>query len=323
VVIRKPLTLRTTGVMSRLPICRTEPTRCAVLVASPEFSGENGFLRLESTSGITLAHVILDGNRDARLASPAAQSCQAGFNRRGFNATASQCVGCALHDVVSRGALCGTAFEWTGANATIQHSTFHDNGDALVRLMWADGLTALYVPDSTITDNRFTDNSDIGLIVGYGARAYIARNEVVQRRQRAFAGLMLDNFNSSDLRIRGDFRDAVMSANTVDCGRYLCGFGIQLGPHPWYDSPNIVGGEVTGNYVVGAGVGINVDGAGTRESPIVIYANTVLLIDDRAMLIPLCARTHQGSRLDIAPDSFVIRRNDLSLPARSRDWHDC
>jgi hypothetical protein len=320
--IGKPLTLRTAGIASPFPVCRADPDRCAVFVAAPDLSAENGFVRLESTSDVTLSHVVLDGNREARLASPAAQACQEGRNRGGFNATALDCVRCALHDVVSRRALCGTAFEWTGAFAAIRHSTFADNGDGSSRLMWADGLTALYVPDSVVTDNLFADNSDIGLIVGHGARALIARNRVVQQRQHAFAGLMLDNFNSSDRRVRGDFRRAVITANTIECGTYQCGFGIQLGPHPWYRSPNIEGGEVTGNRISGAGVGINVDGAGTRRAPIAVYANTVLRVDEPSTF-PLCSRVAESSFMDIAPDSVVNRRGDETMPARRRSWHDC
>lgn len=31
--------------------------------------------------------------------------------------------------------------------------------------MWADGLTAIYAPDSDIRDNRFFENSDVSLIL--------------------------------------------------------------------------------------------------------------------------------------------------------------
>ncbi len=322
VTIRKPLTLRTSGLQTPFPVCRTEPDRCALFVAAPGFSAENGFVRLESTSDVTLAHIVFDGNRQARLASPAAKACQSGHNRAGFNASALECLRCALHDIVSVQALCGTAFEWTGGFATIRHSTFADNGDGLSPLMWADGLTALYAPHSSITDNLFSENSDIGLIVGHGAGTLIARNRVVQQRQQAFAGLMLDNFNSSDLDIRGDFRGAVIAANTIECGTYGCGFGLQLGPHPWYRSPNIEGGEVTGNRISGAGVGINIDGAGTRRAPIAVYANTVLGVDEPTTF-PLCAQVHQSTLLNIAPDSVVNRRGDEATPARRRYWHDC
>jgi hypothetical protein len=322
VTISKPLELTTAAERWRGPVCRQSAASCANFVASPGLLVDNGMFRLESTTGVTLSHLVIDGNREQRLASAAADACRAGQNRAGFNASALDCARCALRDVVSQHALCGTGFEWTGSGASIRESTFRDNGDVSSPRMWADGLTALYAPASIITDNVLEDNSDVGLIVGHGAGSFIARNAIVQRRQHVFAGLMLDNFNSADIARRGDFRGATVTANSIDCGRYLCGFGIQLGPHPWYQSPNIIGGEVTGNRVVGAGVGINVDGAGVRDAPMTIYANTIISVIEPTTF-PLCASVHESSRLDVAPDSVVNRRQDVEIPARRRDWHDC
>ena len=322
VVIVKPVTLRTAAVHERFPVCRTFPARCATFLAAPAFAASQGLLLLQSTSDVTLQHIVLDGNRNARLQSDAAAACGRGDNRRGFNATALECVRCALFDLVSVRALCGTGFEWTGAAAAIEHSTFRDNGDASSERLWADGLTALFVPFSRLVDNLFLDNSDIGLIVGHGAGALIGRNRIVQRRQPAFAGLMLDNFNSADLTRRGDFRRAVVTANEIECGRSLCGFGIQLGPHPWYRSPNIVGGEVSGNRVTGAAIGINIDGAGRPDSPITVFANTIVTVEQR-LQVALCGREFPTSDIDIAPDSYVERRGDTRHQARRRDWHEC
>lgn len=322
VIIRKPVTLRTRGLTARGAVCRETPDSCARLVAAPEFAGDNGLVQIERTRDVLLEHLVLDGNRSERLDSPAASACRGGHNRSGFNAVSAGCVSCGLHDLVSQRALCGTGFEWDGARATIAFSTFRDNGDASSRLLWADGLTALYAPDSRITDNLFADNSDIGLIVGHGARSLIARNHITQHRQHAFAALMLDNFNSEDLESRGDFRGAMVTANRIDCGTYGCGFGIELGPHPWYQSRNIVGAEVTGNLISGAGVGINIDGAGTPGSPVVVYANTIRMVNETTPF-PLCGRTYHSSPLDIAPDAVVSRRQDTAVPALTRDWHGC
>jgi hypothetical protein len=321
-LIRKTLTLATTGVAAPFATCRANPGACATFIASPDFSGDGGLLRIESADAVRLEHLVIDGNRAARLASPAAAACAAGNNRAGYNASAEGCADCALFDVVSQNALCGTGFEWTGRRARIEQSTFRDNGDAGNRNMWADGLTALHVPGSHIAGNEFSDNSDIGLIVGHAPGSLIARNRIVQRRQHAFAGLMLDNFNSGDLEERGDFRGAVVTANSVDCGREKCGFGINLGPHAWYDSRNIVGGEVMGNTVSGANVGISIDGAGTEDWPIEVYSNTVRLVREAASF-PLCHRMNETSALDVAPDSVVNRRGDSSPYAQRRDWHAC
>lgn len=307
VVVSSPLTIRTAGSADTGLSCVTEPARCAILMAGPDLRDPFGFLFLRATSNVVLEHLVLDGNRAARLSSPAARSCQLGRNAEGFNAAAVGCLRCALDDMVSRNALCGTAMVWSGAQASIRRSEFSANGDGTTPRMWADGLTLVYAPDSDIRENRFVDNTDIGLIVGYGARSRIEHNLILQRTQTAFAGLMLDNFNSNSL---GDFRGAVIASNIVDCGRQLCVFGIQVGPGPWYPSQNIVGGEVHGNEVRGAKVGINVDGAGDRRVPIAIFANMVSDVPVRAHFSE-CARRIPTNWMNVSPTSVVDRRNEL------------
>jgi hypothetical protein len=231
------------------------------------------------------------------------------------------CVGCALHDVVSTQALCGTAMLWSGAQASIQRSEFRNNGDASTPLMWADGLTAVYAPESDIRDNVFADNSDIGVIIGHAARSRIEGNLVVQRTQRAFAGLMLDNFHSNNLSFRGDFRGAVIAGNLVDCGAQLCVFGIQVGPGPWYPTRNIVGGELRGNDVRGAKVGINVDGAGQRLAPTAVFDNRVSGVPSGAVFVD-CPKPIPTGWMNVSPISFVDRRDD-SLPTAAHLSDPC
>lgn len=306
VSVSTPLTLRTAGSANTSLSCMAAPDQCAILMAGPDLLEANGFLIIHSTNNVMLEHLVLDGNRNARLSSAAAQSCQAGKNSRGFNAAVLGCVRCALDDVVSRNALCGTGMVWSGAQAVIRRSEFRANGDATTPRMWADGLTLVYAPESEIRQNRFIDNSDVGLIVGYGVRSRVERNVVLQRTQAAFAGLMLDNFNSNEL---GDFRGAVIANNTVDCGSQLCLFGIQVGPRPWYHARNIVGGEVYSNEVHGAKVGINVDGAGLRRVPIAIFANRVWNIPAQSSFSD-CARPIPTDWMNIAPTSVVDRRDE-------------
>ena len=311
VVVSRPVTIRTAGSGGTALSCRATPGQCATLMAALDLFDALGFLFVRSTSGVTLEHLVLDGNRAARLASTAAQYCRLGRTATGFNASVVNCVGCALNDLVSKNALCGTAMLWSGAQASIRHSEFRNNGDASTARMWADGLTAVYAPESDIRENVFFDNSDIGLIVGHGARSRIEGNLVVQRTQRAFAGLMLDNFHSNNLSFRGDFRGAVIAANTVDCGSQLCVFGIQAGPGPWYPTRNIVGGELRGNEVHGAKVGINVDGAGHRLAPIAVFANRVSGVPAGAVFSD-CARTIPTGWMNVSPISIVDRRDEFA-----------
>jgi hypothetical protein len=312
-VVSKPLTIRTAGSSSGLVSCVATPDRCAILMAAPDLVETDGFLLVHKTTDVVVEHVILDGNRAERLSSPAAESCQAGRNRAGFNAAFIGCVKCALQDVVSRNALCGSGMVWSGRDALIQRNEFSANGDAAVPRMWADGLTVVYAPHSLISWNRLVDNSDVALIVGYGVRSSIERNVIVQRTQPAFAGLMLHNFNSNDLATRGDFRGSEVKYNTVDCGFRLCLFGIQLGPWPWDPTKNIIGGEVHDNDVRGAKVGINADGAGIVGYPMAIFANTVTNVPSGAYFAD-CAQPIPAEWMNIAPTSVVDRR-DEAVPA--------
>ncbi len=311
VVISKALTIRTAGGAGHDVGCVANPDQCATLMADPHLYAPHGMLLVRVTTGARLEHLVLDGNRAARLDTPAARSCRAGQNSLGFNVAVLECTRCAVEDVVSMNALCGTGMAWIGGQAVIRRSEFRANGDASTPRMWADGLTLLFAPDSDISDNRFIDNSDIGLIVGYGVRSRVEGNLVVQRAQPAFAGLMLDNFNSNDLHTRGDFRGAVVTRNTIDCGAQLCVFGIQVGPRPWYPAQNIIGGELHDNEVRGAKIGINVDGAGVRMAPTAVFANSVSGVPDRAYFSD-CARSIPTHWLNVGPSSVVDRRDELT-----------
>ena len=307
IVVSTPITLR--GAASSASSCVAAPDECAVLVGAPDFADQWGLLVVRSTTKATLQRLVIDGNRAERTESDAARSCVNGDNTYGFNAGVFECEGCRLDDLVSRNAVCGTGMVWTGGNATIEHSAFLSNGDSATRSMWADGLTLLSAPRSTIRENTFEDNSDVGLIIGHGIDSRVDHNAIRQRTQPAFAGLMLDNFNSNDRSVQGDFRGAVIASNTVDCGAQLCTFGIQVGPRPWYRSNNIVGGELHDNIVKGAKIGINVDGAGDRDAPTAIFSNSVEPAPPGSYFAT-CAQPIPATWMNIAPTSIVDRRNE-------------
>lgn len=308
IVISAPVTLRTAA--GATPVsCVTAPETCAVLVAAPDLAERWGVLVVQSTTEVRLEHFIIDGNRAARTTSPAAQFCVDGDNAYGFNVSVLECEGCSVEDLISRNALCGTGMVWTGGGASIERSAFLSNGDAATRSLWADGLTALYAPRSIIRHNIFENNSDVALIVGFGVDSRIERNAIMQRTQPSFAGLMLDNFNSNDRTARGDFRGAVVANNTIDCGPQLCTFGIQIGPRPWYPTNNILGGEVHDNIVMGAKIGINVDGAGDRDAPTAIFGNTVDAPQSGSYFVE-CPRPIPAESMNISPTSIIDRRNE-------------
>jgi nitrous oxidase accessory protein NosD len=227
VVVSTPLTIRTAGSGGTSLSCAGGSDQCAVLVAAPDLLATWGLVVVWSTNNVTLEHVVIDGNRAARTASTAAEFCLTRGNVFGYNASVVDCVNCGLDDFVSSNALCGTGMVWSGAQATIQRSAFRANGSAAAGL-WSDGLTLIYAPRSVIRANEFIDNSDVALIMGYGVQTRVEENLVRQRAQSAFAGLMLDNFNSNDLSFQGRLpRGAVIANNTIDCGPQLCAFGIR------------------------------------------------------------------------------------------------
>jgi parallel beta helix pectate lyase-like protein len=267
IVINHPLTFRTSGTAGNSRRC-FDGIPCASLLAAPNYFVQEGVLALRNTFNVVLDHIVIDGNRSGRVGSAAHQQCLAGQNRWGFNAVAS-CTDCSFTNSVSVGALCGTGFEWVGDGATITNSLFAANGDHYSPPTWADGLTLGQSNRAVVVNNDFTDNSDIGFIFGGGQNAQVRNNRIVQARMPAFAGFMMDNFNGSS---SGDFTGTIVSGNTVTCDD--CSFGMNLGPHPWYQPlRNIVGGTVTGNTVRGGKITLNVDGAGVSGNPITVFGN--------------------------------------------------
>jgi hypothetical protein len=277
VAITKAMTVTTAGASGNAASCLAyDAPHCAVLRADatvlPSASGNRGFVRMglasAPVSSVTLDHVVVDGNRAARLGSPAASACASGNNGEGINIGAS-CTNCSFVGSASTRAVCGSGLEWDGDGVTVKNSVFLGNGDHATQNMWSDGLT-IHKSDGALVDGcRFIDNTDVGFISGGGTNAHYTGNVALQLEQAAFASMMLDNFGNGAL---GKFGGTVMSGNTVVCAA-PCHFGIELGPHPWYASPNIEGATVSGNVVRGAYIGINAQGAGTAASPTVISGN--------------------------------------------------
>jgi hypothetical protein len=315
--LTKPLTIRTAGASGHPMGCLgSGAPACAILRADTNLAVTRGFLRIAGTSDVTLDHVALDGNRSARLGSTAAAQCAAGNTGPGFNASSSGCTHCALVGTASINALCGSGFEWKGDDLLVAGCLFRDNGDHDRATMWADGLTLLQSDRARVDGNLFADNSDVDLICGGANGGTFTNNHVVHSRQGAFAGLMLDNFDGTT---SGDFRGAVVSNNTVDCGARLCDFAVELGPHPWYLSANTLGGTVSGNTVSGGKIGINVEGAGTPSEPIVVTGNTVAPSPSSAQF---SCGTRTTTTFNVSPDSFV----DLGAgpqPTGAFAFHGC
>ena len=307
VTISKAMTLTTTGAAAAMNSCLAYAgPRCAVFRAdasvTPSASGTRGFLRLGTLStavtGVTLDHVVVDGNRDGRLASTAAMRCASGNNGDGINIGAN-CASCSVTGTASARAVCGSGLEWDGDTITVDDSDFFGNGDHNTQNMWSDGLTIHKSDGAIVQNSRFVDNSDVGFISGGGVNAKYLNNSAAQLTQSSFAAMMLDNFNNGAL---GNFTGAVLKGNSVACSA-PCHFGIELGPHPWYNSPNIQGGAVTGNSVVGGDIEINAQGAGTVANPTVVTGNNLGPTPSSAPFT--CGVIGGLSPLNVSPESHV------------------
>jgi hypothetical protein len=302
--IGHPMTLTTNGTSGAAGCLDYATLPCAVFRAdaSTAPNGARGFFRIGTTamqvSSVTLDHVVVDGNRGARLSSASATQCSQGNNGEGINVGAN-CASCTIAHVGSARALCGSGMEWDGDGIHVTDSVFLGNGDHATTNMWSDGLTIHKSNGGVVDHSSFIDNSDVGFISGGGTNAQYTNDVVEQLTQAAFAGMMLDNFNSGAL---GDHTGAVLSNNLVACPA-ICHFGIELGPHPWYASPNIYGGTVTNNTVVGAYIQINAQGAGTQSAPVVISNNTLGATPSSAKFT--CGTVNGLSPLNVSNDSIV------------------
>ena len=86
VVVSTPLTIRTAGSAGTPLSCAANSTSCAVLAAAPDLLAMWGPLVVWSTNNVSLEHLVIDGNRSARVTSTAAGFCLTRSNTFGFNA---------------------------------------------------------------------------------------------------------------------------------------------------------------------------------------------------------------------------------------------
>lgn len=294
------------------PCSMSDIEACPILQASPLFYSPIGVLsNSKGVGSIWIERVVIDGNRENRLASRTATECSENVNNRnaGRNVFMDECIDCIVANSVIANAVCASGFVLIGSHITIENTIFLNNGEHDEHYMWADGLTCLNCDYSTFTGNIFQGNSDIDLILGSGISSKISSNRFIHDSSRpVFGALMLDNFNGG---ASGNFSGLVAVQNSIDCVSLSCCYGIELGPHPWYASAPIIGGfTIADNKISGASVGINLDAAGYFDSPVILDGN---IISDWAVAFTctwLCNREQQGQMINSSPDSTVQYSND-------------
>jgi hypothetical protein len=157
-------------------------------------------LLVRDTTNTSIEHVIIDGNRQNRMASDASINCAANLPRYGYNIMFSNCTNCSLISSQSINALCGSACAWRGAGAFIVDNLFKSNGDYFsASSMWSDGLTLLDGGNSSarptiVANNSFADNSNIDFACGGAVHAIFSNNIITHQSQPAYAGIMWDKY---------------------------------------------------------------------------------------------------------------------------------
>jgi hypothetical protein len=232
-------------------------------------------------SNVTIDHLGFNGDWQHSLGSYADGLVRSGYATAGMNAAFWDCTSCALTNSASIGALAGTSMGWLGDYANIGHNYFGNNGQVepnglnVAAYYQSDGLTVHRSNYANIHDNLFSDNADCALILGSGRFAAVSNNTIRQVTQRAFAAIMLDNFNDED---PGDFAGANIWNNTIDGGsNFAFDFGFNVGPHAWYPSNKISvwASAIHDNTIANTLQSINVSGAEDYGSPMYIYNNDI------------------------------------------------
>jgi hypothetical protein len=260
--LNKALSLVTQGKQITDNACNAiNDATCAELVADPAIYQFYGLL-VVSKAGVAIDHLVVNGNRSARLTSMAKSMCQSTSTRYGYNMEVSA-PNFTLTNSVSKFGLCGTGLEITGVTSKINvsHNTFYGNGAHDVNLLWSDGLTVHDTSGSTFFANNFVDNTDIDFVLGGCQNCVIQQNQVSHSAgftHSSFAALHIQAWPAPD-GTSGNYAGSDISGNQIDCGpNRRCGFGIMIGGDPWYNSI-VGGGSVHDNLVKNAELGVNVD----------------------------------------------------------------
>lgn len=278
--LARAITVRTSGKEAD-PACVPESTDCAILKAAPSLATRFGPF-IASAPGVTVDHVIIDGNREARLSGPAAAGCTSavnGDNSLGTNG-ALACSNCAFSASTSMNALCGTGLVVLGTTAqvTVRDSTFANNGSHVMQSLWSDGLTVHDSSGSQFVNNQFIDNTDVDLIFGGCPSCVITGNRIVHTAKPdggAFVAMMIQKWPETS----GNYGNVLVSNNLVDCGpNQACGSGIYVGSESWYPgtpfgspTPGTANGRISDNTIRNAMNGLYIAAQG-----LIISRNSVI-----------------------------------------------
>lgn len=268
-------TLRTKGKKPSDPPCSYGAVHdCAEIRASNDFNADGnsdyGVAAFLGTN-ITIDHVVINGNKTARINSNAWQRCNqantpAGDTAAGYNITIDVS-GFKFTNSVSKNSLCATGLGLTGQNILVQNSAFVYNGTHNVNMMWSDGLTSGNNNDGLqVLNSTFIDNTDVQLIIGPSKNQKIQGNTIVNSNDPAggsFGGLGVYDWPVASTN-NPNYAGSIVSGNTINCSSTRnCGFGLLVGGDPWgkFRPIHVSQVTVTGNTIIDGQAGISVDDA--------------------------------------------------------------
>ncbi|WP_197276977.1 right-handed parallel beta-helix repeat-containing protein [Sphingomonas profundi] len=302
--IDKPVTLISRGLAAAAPACRSAgDARCAVLaIGRMSLALPHITIPIEVRApNVTISHLaILGWTPDPAYG---AKVCGDNRTRPLGGAMRASAAGFTLNRSLIRGAGCYTALEVTTAadRPTLTGNIIGPNGDHNPGGSFSDGMTVHDTSHATITGNSFIDNTDVQLILGGCRQCRVTGNRFRHGgsfKGASFAELMIHAWPTTSGRYDG----TVVSGNDVDCGpARRCGYGIMIGASPWYKAPTS-GGEVSGNRVANARLGINVDGL---TGPMTIRDNRI--VTSGGTYDSACGRKAWPA-LNIAPSSRAFAR---------------
>jgi len=318
-IARSDIGLTTAGLEKSTQPCAPAPNgvACARFLAAPDFndspapgrSDTFGMIQALVLGGVvnrvTLDHIVVDGNREARRGSPA--HC----NGHVKNLTVLSGDGNRLTYSAVVNALGITAIGWTGTNSYIANnyianngahkiSTFNCGGVQKTIAEWSDGLFIGEIDRAKIENNTFVDNTDVDLIVAKATLSAIQNNQISHSSRISFAGLMTTGIGG----VSSSFAGTWFAANKINCPKNTCFIGIQIGAGPWVDFPNSIGGYFYMNEIDGAMQGINVDGAGSTNLG-QVYLDRNVIRNSTSNINFVACTNRVTSAINVAPNSSV------------------
>lgn len=268
-------TITTLGKKPTDPPCSYGATHdCAEIRASATYNNDGksdyGVVAFLGTN-ITLDHVVINGNKTARVNSNAWKRCNKANTSQGDTAAGYNInidvSGFKFTNSVSKNGLCASGLAIVGQNILIQKSAIVYNGTHNVNMMWADGVTSSDNNDGLqVLNSTFIDNTDVQLIVGPSKNVKIQNNTIINSTDPAggsFGALALYDWPVVTTN-NPNFAGSVVSNNSINCSPTRnCGFGLLVGGDPWgkVRPMHVSQATVTGNTVIDGQAGISVDDA--------------------------------------------------------------